>query len=93
MAVVLADHHNGDLIAWSDLSPSLHPRDLSLTRTGEILALAGLLHDDRLASFTTLTQTRLAALPPTIATDVQDWLTTRHHGGPAAAPATSTPSG
>ena len=37
----------GDMIAWSGLSPALHSRDLSITRTAEVLDLAGLLHDDR----------------------------------------------
>lgn len=86
LAVVLADHHTGDLIAWSELSPALRPRDLSVTRTAEILALAGLLNDDQVASFTTLTRTRLAGLPPAMATDVGHWLHTRHHGGPRSHP-------
>jgi hypothetical protein len=32
LAVVLAEHDTG-LIAWSDLSPTLQPQDLSVTRT------------------------------------------------------------
>src|SRR4029077_5599665 len=63
LAVVLADHTPGDMIAWSELSPALHSRDLSVTRTAEILGLAGLLHDDRVPSFTSLIQARLAVLP------------------------------
>lgn len=86
LAVVLADHHTGDLVAWSELPPALRPRDLSVTRTAEILHLAGLLNDDQVTSFTTLTQTRLAALPPAIAADVEHWLHTRHHGGPRSHP-------
>ncbi len=62
LAVVLADHVPGDLIAWSALSPALHSRDLSVTRTAEILGLAGLLHDDRVPSFTSLIAERLALL-------------------------------
>jgi hypothetical protein len=52
LAVVLASHQAGDMIAWSALPPALRPRDLSVTRTAEILDLAGLLHDDRVPSFT-----------------------------------------
>ncbi len=37
------------MIAWSGLSPALHSRDLSVTRTAEILDLAGLLDDDRVS--------------------------------------------
>jgi hypothetical protein len=93
LAVVLAGCQPGDMIAWSQLPAALHRRDLSITRTAEILALAGLLDDDRVPSFTTLARERLALLPAPMAADVRDWLRVRSQGGPAAAPATSTPSG
>jgi hypothetical protein len=86
LAVVLADHIPGGLIAWSELSPALRSRDLSVTRTAEILGLAGLLHDDRIPSFTSLIQARLALLPAPMATDVGHWLRTRLHGGPRSRP-------
>jgi hypothetical protein len=86
LAVVLADHVPGDVIAWSGLSPALHSRDLSVTRTAEILELAGLLHDDRTSSFTCLMQARLALLPAPMAADVRDWLRTRSEGGPRSRP-------
>jgi hypothetical protein len=86
LAVVLADHQAADMIAWSALSPALRSRDLSVTRTAEILGLAGLLHDDRVPSFTALMQTRLAVLPTPIAADVAHWLRTRGEGGPRSRP-------
>jgi integrase len=86
LAVVLVDHAPGDLIAWSSLSPALHSRDLSVTRTTEILALAGLLDDDRVASFTILKRDRLALLPKPMATDVEAWLQVRGEGGPRNVP-------
>jgi hypothetical protein len=86
LAVVLADHLPGDMIAWSALSPALRSRDLSITRTAEILALAGLLHDDRVPSFTSLMQARLALLPAPMAADVGHWLRTRSEGGPRSHP-------
>jgi hypothetical protein len=86
LAVVLADHIPGDMIAWSALSPALHSRDLSVTRTAEILGLAGLLHDDRIASFTSLVKARLAVLPAPMAADVGHWLRTRSEGGPRSRP-------
>ena len=86
LAVVLADHIPGDLIAWSQLPPALRSRDLSVTRTAEILSLTGLLNDDRIPSFTTLIQARLALLPAPMATDVRHWLRTRIHGGPRSHP-------
>ncbi len=86
LAVVLAGHIPGDLIAWSALPPALHSRDLSVTRTAEILGLAGLLHDDRVPSFTTLIGRRLALLPAPMAADVGHWLRTRGEGGPRSRP-------
>jgi len=86
LAVVLADHIPGDMIAWSALSPALRSRDLSITRTTEILELAGLLHDDRVPSFTALIQARLALLPAPMAADVRHWLRTRSEGGPRSRP-------
>jgi hypothetical protein len=86
LAVILADHIPGDMIAWSALSPALRSRDLSVTRTAEILQLAGLLHDDRVPSFTALTRARLALLPPLIAASTGHWLRTRSEGGPRSRP-------
>ena len=86
LAVVLAGHQPGDMIAWSQLPAALHRRDLSITRTAEILALAGLLDDDRIPSFTSLAQPRLALLPAPMAADVRDWLRTRSQGGPRSRP-------
>ena len=86
LTVVLATHQNGDLIAWSQLPPALHSRDLSVTRTAEILSLAGLLNDDRISSFDILKQRRLAVLPPPMAADVEHWLHVRGQGGPRSLP-------
>ncbi len=86
LAVVLAGHIPGDLIAWSWLSSALHSRDLSVTRTAEILGQAGLLRDDRVPSFTSLMHQRLALLPALMAADVGHWLRTRSEGGPRSHP-------
>jgi len=86
LAVVLASHQAGDMIAWSALPPALRPRDLSVTRTAEILQLAGLLHDDRVPPFTSLIQARLAVLPAPMAAGVDHWLRTRSNGGPRSRP-------
>ncbi|HEV3289800.1 MAG TPA: hypothetical protein VG123_12465, partial [Streptosporangiaceae bacterium] len=86
LAVVLAGCQPGDMIAWSQLPAALHRRDLSITRTAEILGLAGLLDDDRIPSFTSLAQERLALLPPPMAAGVRDWLRTRSQGGPRSRP-------
>ena len=74
------------MITWSGLSPALHSRDLSVTRTAEILDLAGLLDDDRVSAFACLTRARLALLPALMAADVGHWLRTRSQGGPRSRP-------
>ena len=86
LAVVLAGCQPGDMIAWSQLPAALHRRDLSITRTAEILALAGLLDDDRVPSFTSLARDRLALLPAPMAAGVRDWLRVRSQGGPRSRP-------
>ena len=83
---MLAAHQPGDMIAWSQLPAALRRRDLSITRTAEILDLAGLLDDDRVPSFTALTRARLALLPAPMAAGVRDWLRTRSQGGPRSRP-------
>ncbi|MDQ2877396.1 MAG: hypothetical protein M3Y33_22345 [Actinomycetota bacterium] len=86
LAVVLAGHQAGDKIAWSALPAALRRRDLSVTRTAEILQLAGLLHDDRVPSFTFLAEARLAVLPAPMAADVRHWVRIRSEGGPRSHP-------
>ena len=86
LAVVLADHVPGDMIAWSGLSPALHSRDLSVTRTTEILELAGLLHDDRTSSFTCLCRHVSHSCPHRWPPMSGHWLRTRSHGGPRSRP-------
>ncbi len=82
LTVMLAAHIPGEKIARSSLIPALRPRDLSVTRTAEILDLAGLLHDDRVPSFAALKERRLALLPAGIAAGVDEWLSVLQHGGP-----------
>jgi hypothetical protein len=86
LAVVLAGHQPGDMIAWSQLPAALRRRDLSITRTAEVLTLAGLFHDDRTASFTALARERLALIPAPMAAGVRHWLRTRSDGGPRSRP-------
>ena len=93
LAVVLAECQPGDMIAWSQLPAALRRRDLSVTRTAEILGLAGLLDDDRIPSFTSLAQPRLALLPPPMAADVRAWLRTRSQGGPRSGRRRPEPAG
>ncbi|MEO3863687.1 hypothetical protein [Acrocarpospora sp. B8E8] len=89
---MLADHQAGDLIAWSGLSATSHSRDLSVTRTAQILDLAGLLNDDRISSFAALRRARLQLLPSPMAPMSSTGCSPAARADLAAGPATNTPS-
>ena len=80
LAVMLASHAPGEKIPWSALEPALRPRDLSVSRTAEILDLAGLLDDDRVRPIDTWIDGKLAALAPGIAGCARSWVTALRHG-------------
>jgi len=86
LAVMLAAHVPGEKICWSALAPALRPRDLSVSRTAEILALAGLLDDDRVPALDAWAESRPAALAPGIAACARSWLRALQHGTPRARP-------
>lgn len=86
LAVMLASHVPGEKIPWSALEPALRPRDLSVSRTAEILAIAGLIHDDRVPPLGTWAEGKLATLAPGIAACARDWLDALRHGTPRSRP-------
>ena len=80
LAVMLASHVPGEKIPWSSLEPALRPRDLSVSRTAEILDLAGLLADDRVLPLDTWIDGKLATLAPGIAACARSWVTALQSG-------------
>ena len=80
LAVMLSAHVPGEKIPWSALEPALRPRDLSVSRTAEILAIAGLLDDNRVPALDTLAESKLATLAPGIAACARSWLDALQHG-------------
>jgi integrase len=86
LAVMLASHVPGEKIPWSSLEPALRPRDLSVSRTAEILSIAGLLDDDRVRPLDTWTQTKLATLAPGIAACARSWAEALRHGSSRSLP-------
>lgn len=86
LAVMLASHVPGEKIPWSSLEPALRPRDLSVSRTAEILTVAGLLDDDRVRPLDTWTDGKLATLAPGIADCARSWVTALRHGTPRSLP-------
>jgi integrase len=86
LAVMLASHVPGEKIPWSSLEPALRPRDLSVSRTAEILSIAGLLDDDRVLSLDTWAEGKLATLAPGIAACARSWAGALQHGTPRFLP-------
>jgi integrase len=86
LAVMLASHVPGEKIPWSSLEPALRPRDLSVSRTAEILSIAGLLDDDRVPSLDTWAEGKLATLAPGIAACARSWAGALQHGTPRFLP-------
>ena len=86
LAVMLASHASGEKIPWSALEPALRPRDLSVSRTAEILAIAGLLDDDRVLPLGTWAESKLATLAPGIAACARSWLDALQRGTPRSRP-------
>ena len=86
LTVMLASCVPGEKIPWSALVPALRPRDLSISRTAEILALAGLLDDDRVPALDTWTESKLAVLAPGIAACVRSWAHGLRDGTPRTRP-------
>jgi site-specific recombinase XerD len=86
LAVMLASYHPGEKIPWSALEPALRPRDLSVSRTAEILTIAGLLDDDRVPALGTWAEGKLAGLAPGFAACARSWLDALQHGTPRSRP-------
>ena len=86
LAVMLACCAPGEKVCWSALAPALRPRELSISRTAEILALAGLLDDDRVPALDTWTEAKLAVLAPGIAACTRSWAHALRDGTPRTRP-------
>jgi integrase len=86
LTVMLAAHFPGEKIPWSALGPALRPRDLSISRTAEILTLAGLLEDDRVPALDAWAESKLAGLAPGIAACARSWLRALRDGTPRSRP-------
>ena len=86
LTVMLAAHTPGEKIPWSALAPALRRRDLSISRTAEILTLTGFLDDDRVPALDTWIEFRLAVLAPGIAACARSWLRALRDGTPRTRP-------
>lgn len=86
LAVMLASHAPGQKIPWSSLEPALLPRRLSVSRTAEILKLAGLLDDDRARPLDAWAEGKLDPLSPGIAGCARSWVAALRDGTPRSRP-------
>ncbi len=86
LTVMLAACTPGEKIPWSALAPALRRRDLSVSRTAEILALAGLLDDDRVPALDTWIESRLTGLAPGIAACARSWVLALRDGSTRSRP-------
>ncbi|MFI5064549.1 MAG: hypothetical protein ACHP9Z_11310 [Streptosporangiales bacterium] len=86
LAVMLASLVPGEKVPWSALEPALRPRDLSVSRTAEILSIAGLLDDDRVLPLAAWAEGKLATLAPGIAACTRSWTDALLHGAPRSRP-------
>jgi integrase len=86
LAVMLASNVPGGKVPRSSLEPALRPRDLSVSRTAEILSVAGLLDDDRVLPLDTWIEQKLATLAPGIAACTRNWTTALRNGTPRSLP-------
>jgi hypothetical protein len=86
LAVMLADHVPGEKIPWSSLEPALRHRDLSVSRTAEILSIASLLDDDRVLPLQRWINGKLATLTPGIAGCARSWIAALQNGTPRSLP-------
>ncbi len=80
LLVVLSSHAPGDTITYSDLVP-IDQLGHNVAHTAEVLALLGILDDDRVPTFDAWMHRKLAQLNPTLAADIELWATTLRDGG------------
>jgi hypothetical protein len=82
LTIVLSHHIEGDTIHYSELTPALNDRWISVERVAEVLAEIGVLVDDRPSAFETALNRQLEGLAPGIRHDVEAWQRALHDGGP-----------
>jgi hypothetical protein len=80
LIMLLSEHRAGEQIRYSDYADTLRARSAALRRTTDVLASLGVLLDDRMPTFSSWLQARLADLAPDIATDVEQWALALHGG-------------
>jgi site-specific recombinase XerD len=86
LAMLLADHRDGETIRASDIGRVLRQRRASIEHTSEILAEMDLLLDDLTPSFETWLERKLDGLAPAISTDTESWVRSLRDGGPRRRP-------
>ncbi|QIS23418.1 site-specific integrase [Nocardia terpenica] len=86
LVILLSGHGDGEQFRYSDLIGVLHRYGVSIDRVAQVLTEMELLVDDRVPSFDTWLEDKLADLAPGIAADVRDWALVLRHGGSRSQP-------
>ncbi|WP_067682546.1 site-specific integrase [Nocardia miyunensis] len=86
LVILLSGHGDGEQFRYSDLIGVLHRYGVSINRVAEVLTELGLLVDDRVPSFDTWLESKLADLTPGIAADARNWALVLQRGGPRSRP-------
>lgn len=86
LVMLLASHHEGDVVRVSDFHHLIRLRSGALTHVMDVLSTMGVLLDDRPAVFDTWIESKIDVLPSPIAGQVQRWSHVLRHGGPRRRP-------
>jgi integrase len=82
LVMLLANHHEGDLVRVSDFHAVVQQRGGGLIHLVDVLSAMGILHDDRPPVFDTWLESKVEDLAPAIAAQVSGWAQTLRYGGP-----------
>ncbi|GAA2406097.1 hypothetical protein GCM10010191_12610 [Actinomadura vinacea] len=82
LVMLLADHHDGEVVRTSHLREVMRRHRHPLRRTTQVLEAMGILIDDRPAAFQVWLNAKLADLAPAIAAHTRTWALTLRDGGP-----------
>jgi integrase len=86
LAMLLAEHRDGELIRSSDFYDVLRDQSVSIKHTSEILQKMGVLLDDRPTGFEKWLAAKVEGLAPGIRSETERWARTLHDGSPRSRP-------
>lgn len=82
LAMLLANHTDGETIRYSDIRRALRDRGNSAGHVAHVLEVMGILTQDQPRAFDTWLEGKLHQIAPAITKQVRRWAQTLHDGGP-----------